>query len=244
MGDCASKPNYIETESHVHYNSTVNDAFFQGPMMISTEERETLMQELGKGVADSQKRADEYLSSINAQLENVNQRLSETHEEGKVKLVVEIRKGVDIYPVGGRNCKGVFVTLTTSPSAKTFTTPVVEAYIPKWYSLAYFTFLPGESADLLTLSAASLSSTGQETPLADLQVDLQQDIDCTYTRWLLLKLRDPFQGLSIKPQLEVRVWCLRNPFAFWYNTKEQLEKELKTVRTALTASRTGLLQSS
>lgn len=242
MGDCASRPNYIETENHVRYTSTVNDAFFQEPTLLATGERTELLKDLGKGVAESQEKADSYIYSLNTQLQSVSQRLAESPEDAKAKLIVEIRKGMDIFPVGPRPSKGVLVKLATSPTVKDFTTPVVEAYIPKWYSLAYFTFSTEEPVNHLTLTALSLSDTGVETTLAAAQIDLEAVQDQTYTKWLLLTLAESVQALKIKPQLEVRIWHLRNQYAFWYRIKEILEKEQKEVSAALAQSRTGLLE--
>lgn len=244
MGDCASRPNYIETENHVRYTSTVNDAFFHEPVLLSPAERAELLLNLGKGQAESQGKADAYLNSINVQLQNVTQRLNEDSGDGKIKLIVEIRKGMDIFPVGARPFKGVFVKLATFPTVKDFTTPVVEAYIPKWYSLAYFTFSKEETVDSLTLTASCLSQSGLETTLADTQIDLREATDQSYTKWVLLTLSDPLQALRIKPQLEVRVWYLRNQYPFWYHLKDTLEKEQREVKEELVRSRTGLLDSS
>ena len=244
MGDCASRPNYIETENHVRYTSTVNDAFFHEPVLLPPTERAELLFNLGKGLAESQEKADVYLNSINVQLRNVTQRLNEGAEDGKSKLIVEIRKGMDIFPVGTRPFKGVFVKLATFPTVKDFTTPVVEAYIPKWYSLAYFTFSKEEIVDHLTLSASCLSSSGVETPLAGTQIDLREATEQSYTKWVLLTLADPLQALRIKPQLEVRIWYLRKQNPFWSQLKDTLEKEQRELQEVLMRSRTGLLDSS
>jgi len=242
MGDCASRPNYIETENHVRYTSTVNDAFFQEPVLLSAGEKTELLKDLGKGVIESQEKADSYMYSLNTQLQSVAQRLAESPEDAKTKLIVEIRKGMDIFPVGPRPSKGVLVKVATFPTAKDFTTPVVEAYIPKWYSLAYFTFSTEEPVDRISLTAVCLADTGVETTLAATNVDLGSGSDQTYTKWLLLTLAEEVQALKIKPQLEVRIWHLRNQYAFWYRLKEILEKEQREVSAALAQSRTGLLE--
>lgn len=231
MGGANSQPSYRELQDHLSYTTNVNDAYFNELKLMSSVERDQLLNALRNKCETIYPVAEDYISLLKGQIDRAGERLGSMGEVG-VKLVMEVRKGIEIVPFGSQESKGVYVKVQVTPANLEFRTKLAEPYIPKWYHLAFLTYDPPEDVLTALVTIYSVDLRGQEVAIASCEIDLREAIDTTQTRWHALKGLWSDDSQSAIPQVEIRYWNLKSMQAFWENYMASAMTELEEIQEA------------
>ncbi len=218
MGECSSRPNYVDIAAHINYHNTVNDAYFIEARLMSGDKRDGLLKKLRAGEKKASKVANEYVDSLQGQISRAEARLQKLSGKTEAKMIMEIRKGIDLYPLGFPKVKGLVCEIIIPAIDKKIRTRMSDPYIPKWFQLAYIAYSQDncpEKADLTIV------------------LDLRESIDTTLVRWHMLRFDPVYEAPDVIPQIEIRYWNLRSMEAFWSNIISVAQEELDKVKTAL-----------
>lgn len=229
MGGVNSQPSYSALQAHLSYTTNVNDAYFNELKLMSSSDRDQLLNALRNKCETIYPVAEEYISLLKGQIDRAGERLGSMGEVG-VKLVMEVRKGIEIVPYGSQECKGVYVKVQVAPASLEFRTKLAEPYIPKWYHLAFLTYAPPQDVLTALVTVYSVDLRGQEVAIASCEIDLREAIDITQTRWHALK--GLWADNPAIPQVEIRYWNLKSMQAFWENYKASAMTELEEIEEA------------
>lgn len=240
MGGSNSQPDYTETQAHLSHTSPVNDAYFNELHLVEAKEKEELLNALRCKCETIYPDVEEYLTSLRGQIGRADERLKGIgEEEGRKKLVFEVRKGVDIVPFGVETQKGVYVKGVIKPGNREIKTPLGRAYIPQWYHVSFVAYEDPQDVQSMTLTLYSVSLRHQEAAIASCEIDLREAIDTTQTRWHEFKWLWPHGDNRVIPQVEIRYWNLKSEQAFWENYKAVAMSELEEIEAAYERSRSG-----
>lgn len=208
---------------------------------MSPSDRDQLLNALRNKCETLYPVAEDYISLLKGQIGRAGERLGSLGEEVGVKLVIEVRKGIEILPFGFQACKGVYVKGQVTPANLEFRTKLAEPYIPKWYHVAYLTYSPPQDVLKALLTIYSVDLRDQEVAIASCEIDLREAIDTTQTRWHAFKCL--WQDQSVIPQVEIRYWNLKSMQAFWENYQASAMTELEEIQGAYERSLAASLPS-
>jgi len=232
MGGANSQPSYRDLQAHLSYTNSVNNAYFHELKLMNSSDRNQLLNALRNKCETIYPVAEEYIASLNGQIGRAEERLGSLGEEVGVKLVMEVRKGIEILPFGLQACKGVYVKVQVAPANLEFQTRLAEPYIPKWYHVAYLTYSPPQDVLNALLTIYSVDLRNQEVAIASCEMDLREAIDTTQTRWHAFKWLWSYGDQSVIPQVEIRYWNLKSMQAFWENYQASAMTELEEIQGA------------
>lgn len=233
MGECSSRPNYVDIAAHINYHNTVNDAYFIEARLMSGDKRDGLLKKLRAGEKKASKVANEYVDSLQGQISRAEARLQQLSGKTEAKMIMEIRKGIDLYPLGFPKVKGLVCEIIIPAIDKKIRTRMSDPYIPKWFQLAYIAYSQDNCPEKADLTIYSVAPDNDEVPLATCVLDLRESIDTTLVRWHMLRFDPVYEAPDVIPQIEIRYWNLRSMEAFWSNIISVAQEELDKVKTAL-----------
>ena len=233
MGECSSRPNYVDIAAHINYRNTVNDAYFIEARVMPGEKRDGMLAKIRSGDKKAAKTAKEYLDSLQGQIDRATTRLQKITGKTEAKMILEIRKGMDLYPLGFPKVKGLVCEIVIPAIDRKIRTSMSDPYIPKWFHLAYIAYEQDHCPEQAELTVYSVAPDNDEVPLATCPLDLRESIDTTQVRWHMLRFDPIYEAPDVIPQIEIRYWNLRSMEAFWSNIISIAQEELDKVKAAM-----------